>query len=175
MYFRLFLLFLQPNVPAELDGDTHTVILGPLTETTMVTLSNGEMTEMTYVVPPATYTVDTGSTITIETGLPDDYYMSSAYAPAGTVGIVGNKLKYTAPDDPVSDVLVFSYYQGAVLKGYSRYTFNMEQTAVRSILATGEPFDIYTPAGVLVRSQTKTLKGLPRGVYIVNNQKLILR
>ncbi len=60
---------------------------------------------------------------------------------------------------------------------YQEMTFTVQTvpSSIGNILATGEPFDIYTPAGVLVRSQATTLKGLPRGVYIVNNQKIILK
>lgn len=38
-----------------------------------------------------------------------------------------------------------------------------------------EPFDVYSLAGVLVRRQTTTLKGLPSGVYLVKGQKIIVR
>lgn len=38
-----------------------------------------------------------------------------------------------------------------------------------------EPFAVYSLAGVLVRRQTTTLKGLPSGVYLVKGQKIIVR
>ena len=114
------------NVSAQLDGNTYQVaVTENLDEVTLVTLSNGEQSETTYVVPTAKYAAGAGKTITMETGLPDDYYLSSVYASQGTVEIDGNKLKYTAPAKAVSDIVVFSYYQGATLKGFSRYYVNM--------------------------------------------------
>lgn len=37
------------------------------------------------------------------------------------------------------------------------------------------PADIYTPAGQLVRRQATTLTGLPRGIYIVGKQRVMVR
>jgi hypothetical protein len=114
------------SVPAVMDGYTNSVILPKdLDEATLVTLSNGEQSETTYVVPTAKYAAGAGKTITMETGLPDDYYISSAYALKGSVEIDGNRMKYTAPAKAVSDIVVFSYYQGSTLKGFSRYSVNM--------------------------------------------------
>ena len=36
------------------------------------------------------------------------------------------------------------------------------------------PFDVYTLTGNKVRSQVTTLKGLPRGVYVVNGRKMVV-
>jgi hypothetical protein len=46
---------------------------------------------------------------------------------------------------------------------------------ISSIIAGGEPFDVYTLDGVLVRSQVKDVKGLKMGVYIINNKKVIIK
>ena len=47
-------------------------------------------------------------------------------------------------------------------------------TDIRQISADGQPVDIYTIDGRLVRSQAKSLEGL-RGVYVVNGQKYMLK
>ena len=47
-------------------------------------------------------------------------------------------------------------------------------TDISSIVANGEPFDVYTLDGILVRSQAKDVKGLKTGVYIINNKKIII-
>ena len=47
-------------------------------------------------------------------------------------------------------------------------------TDIRQISADGQPVDIYTIDGRLVRSQAKSLDGL-RGVYVVNGQKYMLK
>ena len=114
------------NVSAQLDGNTYQVaVTEEPTETTRVTLSNGEKSEETYVVPSAIYSVGAGKTATLETGLPDDYYISSAYALKGSVEIDGNRMKYTAPAKAVSDIVFFRYYQGSNQKGFSRFSVNM--------------------------------------------------
>jgi len=113
------------NISVHLDGDSYVAIL-PKTQngTTKVTLTNGTQSETTYVVPPADFSVASGETTTMETGLPDNYKLTSAYASVGTVEIVGNKLKYTAPETAVEDVVSFSYYQGSTIKGFSRFFLN---------------------------------------------------
>jgi len=114
------------SLSAQLDGNAYQVpIPEDVTKTTQVTISNDEICEETYVVPSAIYAVGAGKTAILETGLPEDYYLYSAYASKGTVEIAGNKLKYTAPAKAVSDIVVFSYYQGATLKGFSRYSVNL--------------------------------------------------
>ena len=47
--------------------------------------------------------------------------------------------------------------------------------AVASLKVSDTPVDIYTVTGRLVRSQATTLKGLPRGLYIVNGRKVVIR
>ena len=110
---------------ATFDGNYQTMVLPDnLTETTMVNVSNGKQGTATYVVPPVNYFVNAGKTATLETGLPDDYRLSSAYASKGTVEIVGNTIEYTATDKAESDIVSFSYYQGSTLKGFSRFYIN---------------------------------------------------
>lgn len=113
------------NIQVWLDGDSYVVVLPETpTGTAKVTLTNGKQNETTYIVPPADFKVGAGNTVTLETGLPDDYFLKSAYASKGTVEIVGNMIKYTASEKVVSDILYFSYYQGSELKGLSRFYLN---------------------------------------------------
>ena len=46
-------------------------------------------------------------------------------------------------------------------------------TGIRSICLT-QPTDVYTLTGNKVRTNTMTLKGLPRGVYVVNGRKVVV-
>lgn len=46
---------------------------------------------------------------------------------------------------------------------------------IEEIGADGKAFDAYTTAGVLVRKSATTLKGLPRGIYIVNGNKVAVK
>ena len=93
------------------------------TSTTAVVLSCGDQSDTTYIVPPANFVVGAGETITIETGLPDDYSVFSAYADYGNVEIDGNAIRYTT-DNVVEDIIYFCYYQGETLKGFSRFYLN---------------------------------------------------
>lgn len=113
------------NVAVQLDGKTYTVALeGNFKETAKVTIANGEKEETTYVVPPLDYYVEAGKTMTMDTGLPEGYELTSAVASEGTVEIVGSSLKYTAPATAVADVVSFNYYKGSTLKGFSRFYLN---------------------------------------------------
>ena len=47
-------------------------------------------------------------------------------------------------------------------------------SGIEALLVSGKPFDVYTTSGVKVKSQVTTLKGLPRGVYIINNMKVFV-
>jgi len=114
--------------PAKMDGYTNSVTLPEdLIGATKVILSNGETSEETYVVPIADNLVEAGKTVTLTTGLPDDYYFSYAVANVGTVKIVDNTLQYTAPEVVSPDVINFCYYKGSVLKGFSRFYINWEK------------------------------------------------
>ncbi len=44
---------------------------------------------------------------------------------------------------------------------------------INALIARGQTFDVYTPAGVLVRRAATNLNGLPRGIYIVNGKKAV--
>ena len=46
---------------------------------------------------------------------------------------------------------------------------------IEALLASGQPFDVYTTTGVKVKSQVTSLKGLARGVYIINKMKVFVR
>ena len=41
--------------------------------------------------------------------------------------------------------------------------------------AEGEPFDVYSLSGLLVKRGATTLKGLPAGIYVVNGRKMVVR
>jgi hypothetical protein len=108
-----------------LDGNTHEIaITDHLAAISLVTLSNGEQQATTYIVPPANYSVESGKTVTMTTGLPDDYLLTDAYTKDGIVEVVGNTLQYTASASAMPDVVSFSYSQGDTLKGRSFFYVN---------------------------------------------------
>lgn len=48
-------------------------------------------------------------------------------------------------------------------------------TNIKELIVSGKPFDIYTTAGIKVRSQATDFSGLQKGVYVVNGQKVVLK
>ncbi|MDD7318622.1 MAG: choice-of-anchor J domain-containing protein [Prevotella sp.] len=53
-------------------------------------------------------------------------------------------------------------------------TFVLATTGIEAVSVDGKPVDIYTIDGKLVRKQATSLEGL-NGLYIINNQKVIIR
>ena len=47
--------------------------------------------------------------------------------------------------------------------------------AISSVTVFNAPVDVYSLTGRLVRSQITSLKGLPRGIYLVNGRKVVVR
>lgn len=86
-----------------------------------VELTNGERSDATWLVPSRTFKTVAGEMLSIETGLPDDYEISSAFAEMGTAVIDGTKVKYTATADNAADVLYISYSDGIRLRGFTKY------------------------------------------------------
>ena len=52
---------------------------------------------------------------------------------------------------------------------------NNAPTAIESIIAKGEPFDVFTVDGVAVRRNVTNVNGLKAGVYVVNGQKVVIK
>ena len=48
-------------------------------------------------------------------------------------------------------------------------------TGVETAVGSGRPFDVYTVTGRKVRSQATSLKGLKKGVYIVEGKKVVVK
>ena len=46
---------------------------------------------------------------------------------------------------------------------------------IEQLVCDGSSFDVYTTTGVRVRSNTTTLKGLPKGIYVVNGRKIAIK
>ena len=126
------------RLDAVVDGSTNTVeFSSDLSGTTKVTLTNGEVSESTYAVPPADYAVDGGQSLTMKTGLPEDYQVNFVHAKHGTVEVVGNDLKYTAPEKVVADIVSFGYYQGGTLKGFSYFNLNKDAALAGDVNGDG--------------------------------------
>ena len=56
-----------------------------------------------------------------------------------------------------------------------RLNLDGNTTAIDEVEQAGTTFTVYTLQGVLVREQATTLNGLPKGIYIVNGKKMIVK
>lgn len=56
-----------------------------------------------------------------------------------------------------------------------KLTIEVDPVGVTSLDADGSTFDVYTTTGLLVKKDATSLKGLAKGVYIVNGKKVIVK
>lgn len=106
---------------ATIDGHLNSMAVpGSPTAATAVVLACGELTDTTYVVPPQYVDPDGETTLTLATGLPEDYTIGSVYAKYGTVEVDGTTMTYTVEGDE-DDIVQFSYYERGQLRGISRF------------------------------------------------------
>ncbi len=64
---------------------------------------------------------------------------------------------------------------GTKAPGYFTDYNDYNTTEITEILASGEPYDVFTINGQKVRSQATSLKGLPKGIYIVEGRKVAIK
>ena len=139
------------DVHAVMDGYTNSVTLPyELDETTQIILSNGEVGDTTYVVPPTVHIVNGGDEVTIDTELPENYQIGYLRALHGTIETDGTTLHYTAPAPIVADTLYMSYHEGNRIRGFTQMYF-MSQDFYDNIKTTQQdiPLNMSLHDGVL--------------------------
>lgn len=95
----------------------------------------------------------------------DDYY------------ILGNEIKHSPGTTKIKGFRAYFHTpQGSSVKSMA-YEPDGEATAIETLDGSFVllPADIYTPGGQLVRRQATTLSGLPRGIYIVGGERVLIR
>jgi len=113
----------QIEVPTNSDGFTYSLQKEP-TKTIAVYLNNGVKGDSTYFIPQTKFRLDANQTVSFETGLPDDYTIRLCSSPQqGSINVDGVNLEYTASSTFEYDEIVFSYYWGPILKGFSKVCF----------------------------------------------------
>ena len=125
----------EAQTAATMDGDTRSAVVpGNPTSAMMVSLTNGEKTDVTWVVPPTEYELEASATLTIATGLPEDYTIASVYSKNGIEATVdGVNISYTATEDFDTDTLYISYYEGSRLRGFSEF-YIVNPNAISTLL-----------------------------------------
>lgn len=165
------------SVTAVMDGNLHSVAApGGLTAATKVVLTNGERTEATWAVPAVKRRAEGGQTITVNTGLPDNYHLQDLYVLHGTAEADGQALKYTAPAKYRPDTLCFSYYEGTVYRGSSMVFIGREDIPVGMAATPQEPAAgngaVYDLSGRRVGDSSSAAMLGRRGIYIVGGKKV---
>lgn len=61
------------------------------------------------------------------------------------------------------------------LKIYGIEIVRRGPSGIDAVTLDGEPHDVYSPSGQIVRSQATDLEGLPAGVYIVGGKKVVVK
>ncbi|MBR5061354.1 MAG: hypothetical protein IKX24_04340 [Prevotella sp.] len=95
--------------------------------TVQVILTNGEQGDTTWLVPLQTYQVEAGKTVTIESGLPEDYTIQG-FTPAlqGTMQIDGTSLSYNASNGFEYEKIMYGFYRNGVFKGIAKVILTSE-------------------------------------------------
>lgn len=55
------------------------------------------------------------------------------------------------------------------------WTLHVTDGIEQADVANNKPMDVYTPSGIRVRTKATTLNGLPKGLYIVNGKKVVVK
>ena len=87
--------------------------------------------------------------------------------------IAGNRLIQNKENLSVVALLV-DKQNGTIING-SKCKIDAYGTGISSLSVNDQAFDIYTLQGHKVRAKATTLDGLPKGVYIVNGNKVVIK
>ena len=72
----------------------------------------------------------------------------------------------------LSNVLFVDSEENEVSFGGTSFS---DTTAIKEIISTVKPADVYSVTGKLVKKGAISFEGLPAGIYIVNGQKIIIK
>jgi hypothetical protein len=75
----------------------------------------------------------------------------------------------------ITDVVVSDSEGIKTLLAGDRFELQIEPSGISCIMANGHTFDVYTLGGRKVRHQVTNVDGLPKGVYIVEGQKVVVK
>ena len=70
---------------------------------------------------------------------------------------------------------VDAYKAAPVWKDFKNILPIKTSTRIYGIESDGEVFDVYNLSGRKVKSKTTSLDGLPRGIYIINGKKVVIK
>ena len=98
------------------------------------TITMGEQSDTTYIVPLLHKNVTKGHSITIPLGLPEDYDVRVYYNTIQeAVELQGNNIVYTATDSFDGDTIYYEFRKEGQIKGYSRIYLQESTTRIDEI------------------------------------------
>lgn len=111
---------------ANVDGEMNTAwVPNTIKTTTKVYITDGIHNDSTWVVPASRFKTAGGQTITIPTGLPDNYTLGYVNVTHGTATVSDQKVvTYTTPAVAIADTISFPYYEGNKFRGRVRFYVN---------------------------------------------------
>lgn len=113
----------QTEVPANGERFAQALQDEP-SETLPVYLNNGVRGDSTFLVPPSSYELEPNQSLIVATSLPDKYTIRLCTpVQQGTVDVDGTSLIYTASDSFSEEDIIYAYYWGHLLKGFSKIEF----------------------------------------------------
>ena len=149
------------QMPAVMNGETNRASLSEnLSVATKAILSNSIVGDTTWVVPVIEREIQSGEEITVETGLPEDYTIGSVYGTQGDVFTEQTAIKYQASASFDYEELLYSYYCGSTLKGFSKIVLKSKNmpTVIDAIDNGRSNLDIQLQGNQLhVKCDAKTL------------------
>ena len=107
------------------DGNLFSRVISPETDETFpIVIVSDTICDTTYCVRPPEVTMKASQTVTVETGLPDNYSISLCTpAQQGSISVDGSQIVYTSSGTFLKDEIIISYSVGSSLKGFSKVKF----------------------------------------------------
>ena len=100
----------------------------------------------------------------LTTNIPSDYRVPTLmHDHLYRLGIAWQNVAYNQPPH-------LSYYLPS-----ADFSYREVVDGIEVVESQEEPFGIYSLTGLLVRKDAKTIEGLPKGIYIVNKKKVLVR
>ena len=144
------------------------------TSTVPVFLTDGISSDSTYLVPQKEIVLQPNDTVIIETGLPDDYTIFLTSSPEqGIMSLKGNSMEYIASATFQKEEVVYSYYHGTTLKGFSKIVFSSKLPNKVDEIDDGQNDDnnaTYDLSGRRVQTSNKK-----NGIYIKHGKKILIQ
>ncbi len=123
-------------VPITTDDQPHVYHLGnAVTGIKPVFITGENQADSTYLTAIQTIEVDSLSTVTVETGLPDEFDVLYSATQHGTLTNDGVNLTFTAGAGFNYEEVIYTFFCGGVFKGAGKIVFINNESGISTVLA----------------------------------------